>query len=140
MSVVLRVVISGDVDGAGVVETEVVEGAVGDGDGVSGEMTCSGANVVLGEVGVLLVAVGLTLVEEVVVALVVVVVVIVVVEVVVVVVVGLVVEVVVVVAAEVGGAVVVLLDRVTYAKGVEVGGGGTPSGDDYYHKKILCSD
>lgn len=125
----LRVVVSGGVEGAKLVETTVVGGA--DEDVVSRVVTRSVADVVLGVVDVVVVVVGLTVVEEVVVALVVVVVAVVGV---VVVVVGLVVVVVVVVVEVVGGAVVVLLDRVTYAKGVGVGGRETPSGDIRYRK------
>lgn len=120
ISVVLRVVVSSRVDR--VVETIVVGGALGDGDGVSAVVTCSAA-VVLGVAGV--VVVGLTAVEEVVVALLVAVVVVAVAVLVVAVVV--IVSLVVVVGC---GAVVVLLDLVTKAKGVGVGGRDTPSGYD----------
>lgn len=104
----LRLVVSSRVDRMRVVETIVVGGAVGDGDGVSVVVTRSVA-VVLGVAGV--VVVDLTAVEEVVVALLVAVVVTIVAVLVVamVVIVGPMVVVVVVG----GGAVVVLLDRVT---------------------------
>lgn len=132
----LRVVVSGRVEGVRVVETIVVGGAGGDTDGdrVSAVVTRSVADVVLEVVGVVVVVVGLTVVEEVVVALVVAVVVVVVV-IVVVVVLGLVVAaavvvVVVVAVVVVDGAAVVLLDRVTYAKGVGVGGRVTPGRND----------
>lgn len=143
VSVVLRVVLSVGVVGVRVVETIVVGVADGDVDevGVSRVVTCSVANVVLGVVAgvvvveVAVVVVDLIVVEVVVVALVVVVVVVVVVGLVVVVVV--VVEVVVVVVGIGSGAVVVLLDRVTYANGVGVGGRDTPGEDVYYNRQIF---
>lgn len=140
VSVVLRVVLSVGVVGVRVVETIVVGVADGDVDevGVSRVVTRSVANVVLGVVaGVVVVEVAVVVVDLIVVEVVVVALVVVVVVVgLVVVVVVVVVEVVVVVGIG-SGAVVVLLDRVTYANGVGVGGRDTPGEDVYYNRQIF---
>lgn len=117
LSVVLTV--SGCVEGVTMAETK--GGAVGEGDGVREVVTGSVA-VVLEVTGVVVDVVSLRGVEEAVGPLVV--------AAVVVVVEGLVVGV--AIGEDIVGAVVVLWDRVTYAKGVGVGGRDTPSGYDLY--------